>query len=145
MTRECKQCGKVFEPYNKNTKYCSKECRNCNIQQRARDEAKRAYGHVRCDVYQPYKERLAEIKAWINELKTQPCVDCGNKFDPVCMDFDHREPGAKVAGIAVLVNSGNDKEIIQKELEKCDLVCSNCHRVRTRNRPRKRKDNRNEE
>jgi hypothetical protein len=63
-------------------------------------------------------------------LKDQPCMDCGNKFPPECMDFDHLE--GKYKNIAKL--RSHAWETILREIEKCDLVCSNCHRIRTKKR-----------
>jgi hypothetical protein len=70
-------------------------------------------------------------RSFVNTLKDQPCMDCGNKFPPVCMDFDHVR-GEKVSDVSLIVNRSLDT--ILAEIEKCDLVCSNCHRVRTYNR-----------
>jgi len=41
------------------------------------------------------KSSLRALKAWTNSHKTKPCMDCGGTFDPVCMDFDHREDQAE--------------------------------------------------
>jgi hypothetical protein len=78
------------------------------------------------------KEKLA---AAIKQLKLNPCMDCGGVFHPVAMDFDHREGSAKVGSIASLVRqSGWSIQRVLEEVAKCDLVCANCHRVRTYNR-----------
>lgn len=69
---------------------------------------------------------------FINSLKNLPCIDCGGVFPPYVMDFDHIED--KTASISSLVHSGVSISRIQKELEKCELVCANCHRIRTYNR-----------
>lgn len=62
-------------------------------------------------------------------------MDCGKSYPWYVMDFDHRDPSKKVDGIARMVlNCSRDKLI--KELKKCDLVCANCHRVRTHDRMR---------
>lgn len=45
------------------------------------------------------------------------------------MDFDHL--GDKKTNIARLVNSEASIKTIKIELSKCELVCSNCHRLRT--------------
>ena len=68
---------------------------------------------------------------WIDTLKDKPCTDCGNKFPPCAMDFDHVK-GKKAFNIAS--NHTASLEKLKKELDKCELVCSNCHRVRTHNR-----------
>lgn len=66
-------------------------------------------------------------------MKSAPCADCRQTFDPVCMDFDHRGEEAKLFTISRMALSiGLDK--LRAEVAKCDLVCANCHRLRTKNR-----------
>mgnify|MGYP000353693845 CR=1 FL=1 len=71
--------------------------------------------------------------AVIAELKSAPCLDCHRQFPPECMDFDHVR-GAKAREIADL-RSGTLARLLE-EIAKCDLVCANCHRIRTRARQR---------
>ena len=61
----------------------------------------------------------------ISYLLTQPCVDCGEK-DSLVLTFDHVR-GEKRMNIAELVNRGYLVEVIQKEIEKCEVRCANCH------------------
>lgn len=71
---------------------------------------------------------------FVNGIKDgKPCADCGQTFDPVCMDFDHVR-GDKNDNVGSMVARGVALDRIQAEIEKCDLVCSNCHRVRTSDR-----------
>lgn len=67
----------------------------------------------------------------INEFKAQPCTDCGKSFPPIAMDFDHVR-GEKVLSIAQMRSVHWDLVLI--ELAKCEVVCANCHRVRTSTR-----------
>lgn len=69
----------------------------------------------------------------IDALKTAPCADCGNSYPPVCMDFDHVR-GEKLFGIAKIRNRGVDWQRVLDEVAKCDIVCANCHRLRTKDR-----------
>ena len=73
------------------------------------------------------EERLTKIA----ELKSVPCMDCGGKFLPCAMDFDHRPGETKISGVAELVQAQVAWSVIEAEIVKCDIVCSNCHRVRT--------------
>lgn len=58
------------------------------------------------------------------------CVDCGLDYPPFMMDFDHRDPTQKAFGLSSKgVSRGYDKQL--EESLKCDLVCANCHRMRT--------------
>lgn len=68
----------------------------------------------------------------IDELKAHPCMDCGNTFPPYVMHFDHRDPTLKVRGVGDMWSYTLQR--ILDEIEKCDLVCSNCHAIRTWNR-----------
>lgn len=85
-----------------------------------------------------HRKRVARNRAIVIEAKTAPCVDCGGKFPPVCMDFDHREGETKIygtkGGVTRLVACGSAIETLKTEIAKCDLVCANCHRLRTAKR-----------
>lgn len=73
--------------------------------------------------------RKAEHRNIISKLKeSTPCADCQQFFPACVMDFDHIN-GKKKSGIAQMY--GYSWEIIQTELNKCELVCANCHRIRT--------------
>lgn len=67
----------------------------------------------------------------VDELKKQPCMDCGQIFPTVCMDFDHRDRSDKYNNVGTMVAHNYSMEKILAEIEKCDLICSNCHRIRT--------------
>ena len=74
------------------------------------------------------KLRASEVKARAVEYLGGRCKDCRNIYHPVVFDFDHRDPSQKEFKI-----SGNyifRWEELRKELDKCDLRCSNCHRLR---------------
>jgi hypothetical protein len=55
------------------------------------------------------------------------CRQCG-EADPACLDFHHRDPSHKIFSVAFLVAQGYSLERIMAEIEKCDLLCANCHR-----------------
>lgn len=65
-------------------------------------------------------------QAVINALKDRPCVGCGGKFHAACMDFDHVRGDKKYGITAGRVVRADFAE----ELAKCELRCSNCHRLR---------------
>lgn len=76
------------------------------------------------------RARVLELRKFIQELKSSsPCTDCGGFFHFSAMDFDHVR-GEKYRGISELV-SLSMRSALMEELEKCELVCANCHRVRT--------------
>jgi ribosomal protein L37AE/L43A len=70
-----------------------------------------------------------DIRAYIVDIKSKtPCKDCGKIFHPVAMDFDHVHGEKKFQ-----IGSSNlsSWKAILTEIAKCEIVCSNCHRVRT--------------
>jgi len=56
------------------------------------------------------------------------CLDCGGSFHPTIYDFHHRNPIEKDKDPSKLLTL-SWKRIIE-ELDKCDLLCANCHRLR---------------
>jgi len=56
-------------------------------------------------------------------------MDCGKIYPPYVMDFDHRDPSEKVLNLSKVYAFGKEK--LLAEVKKCDIVCSNCHRIRT--------------
>ncbi|MFD1646909.1 homing endonuclease associated repeat-containing protein [Haloarchaeobius litoreus] len=71
--------------------------------------------------------RRAELRSWLHEYKLQQCacVRCG-EGDPACLDFHHT--GEKEMGIAEMVMYGYSRESILEEIERCEVLCANCHR-----------------
>jgi len=67
-----------------------------------------------------------------NIKESNSCIDCGTSYHYSQMDFDHLE--GKKQTIARLANSEASIKTIKQEIAKCELVCSNCHRLRTWNR-----------
>lgn len=76
-----------------------------------------------------FKARRDRTNAFIRRRKEAPCMDCGLCFPPCCMDFDHKPEFEKVARLGSMSSWQIDK--VMAELAKCDLVCANCHRIRT--------------
>lgn len=73
--------------------------------------------------------RKKELALFVDRIKQKPCADCNGEFAAVCMDFDHL--GDKTNAISSMVLHGCSKETILREIAKCELVCANCHRIRT--------------
>lgn len=57
------------------------------------------------------------------------CFDCKRKFPQVCFHFDHRDLKQKEFNIGA--NLRKKIEVLKAEVLKCDLVCANCHAIRT--------------
>ena len=82
------------------------------------------------------RERERLLREYVNAIKLERgCADCGYNAHPAALDFDHLPGYEKASTIAVLVNRyGYDRLVA--EIAKCEVVCANCHRVRTANRRR---------
>lgn len=73
-----------------------------------------------------HRDRLTAIKL------AAGCADCGYNAHAEALDFDHRPGQQKSFTISEV--AGRKWETIIAELAKCDVVCANCHRVRTASR-----------
>ena len=64
----------------------------------------------------------------IEYLSSHPCADCG-ETDIIVLEFDHLRD--KEADVSVLAREGYSLEKVKREIDKCEVVCANCHRRRT--------------
>ena len=64
----------------------------------------------------------------LNFLRSHPCVACGEN-DPIVLDFDHIEK--KLLSVSKMVTKLWSIKKIQEEIDKCQILCSNCHRRKT--------------
>lgn len=155
MNKICKVCGieksqKEFQFHNKIKGTLRAECKICtairvkqerinNIDKRKLD-AKRYYLNnkkariIRAGIYQknnPEKRKIygktfkEKIKQEWFDFKSQlVCTNCGENHI-ACLEFHHVDPSIKEESISRLVYT---RKRLQEELEKCIVLCSNCHR-----------------
>ncbi len=127
--RRCAKCGlwkAASEFHNSRTgqfSYC-RECRRA-YDRRYYQERGKAARRVR------QRRRMLEARAWMAALKEGvPCADCGQVFPVWVMHWDHLPGYDKVGSISEMVGS-RSRTITLAELQKCELVCGNCHVLRT--------------
>ena len=66
--------------------------------------------------------------ALVQDFKAaQGCAVCGEK-DPIVLDLHHLDPLIKIAPLSRMVNGRSSYATIRAELEKCVVLCANCHR-----------------
>lgn len=72
------------------------------------------------------RERSAKIGEYIVSKRTA-CVDCGETH-PAVLDFHHKDPSSK--RFSVSHRNGASFRLLDEEIAKCEVLCSNCHRIR---------------
>ena len=125
MTKEVKEFSKNRRHPDGLQTYC-KTCSAAHNKKYYQEHAKamrRASGSAQ-------SKRKKKIKKWLRGyLETCECTDCGTT-DVRVLEFDHVR-GVKDKEISRLVNDGYSRQRLYKEIAKCDVVCANCHRIRT--------------
>lgn len=66
----------------------------------------------------------------LDYLEGKSCVGCGIQDNRV-LEFDHIEPSTKSFGIARGIADTRSWENILIEIEKCQILCANCHKIKT--------------
>ncbi len=158
--RPCADCGNIFAPHQMDFDHrdgttkkfrltsgaamlrpsvalieeaakCDVVCANCH---RLRTQRRHAARPVATSGSSRSLARKRE--AWraqarlLNQLRDRPCADCGGCFAPCAMDFDHRDPRSKRSAVTRMIGRAGTARILD-EVAKCDIVCANCHRLRT--------------
>lgn len=76
----------------------------------------------------------ASFRHWYMSLKEgTPCTDCGNSYPAPVMQWDHLPGTEKTADLGYLWRKHNKQRVLD-EIAKCELVCANCHALRTLSR-----------
>jgi len=78
-------------------------------------------------------DKNAGFRRWYADLKSRPCADCEGTFPPAVMHWDHLPGTAKTGDVGRLAARTN-RRLVLEEIAKCELVCANCHAVRTTTR-----------
>jgi len=128
-TRQCGTCDQVkpmeeFAWRNKAKGTRNWSCRECQKAYRKRHyEANREMYIAKAIKWRTDRraDNRLKIRAY---LQAHPCVDCGED-DWVVLDFDHR--GDKEFNISAMIQF-RFWEDLEREIEKCDIRCANCHR-----------------
>lgn len=126
-TRTCQRCG-IERPLG--MFYLSTE---------ARMSAKRGSKiRLRCRICtrELLVARRKPRQDYIDAIKAERgCGDCGLKLPdhPEVFDFDHLDQSKKSATVSSFLTKGTWEDL-DAEIAKCELICANCHRIRTRSR-----------
>ena len=89
--------------------------------------------------YAQERHRQNNYNKLVDYLKDKECLDCGEK-NPMVLDFDHLPKYEKRFSIARAISASTRSwDSIFLEIKKCEIVCANCHRIRTSTRSNDRK------
>ena len=122
-----KRCSKCKRNYRKTAHSWCRPCLREDQAVRRKVNPRRAKRLAKAFRTKLYKK----FRAYVNKIKEAPCTDCKQTFPPCVMEFDHLDPSKKTNNIATLMRHAISLKRLQEEIDKCELVCSNCHRIRT--------------
>lgn len=114
--KHCETCGEEFNPYRPSVqRWCSRKCRGNSPQ---------------------YKEKTRQFQAGrreaINKIKIEKgCERCGFNEHPAALCFDHIDPSTKSFNVSQDPKRAWGEMLA--EIEKCRVLCSNCHTIHTYN------------
>lgn len=104
-------------------------CRECQKTQKNSWYQRNKEKH-KTNVAENKQEHINATRQHIYEyLSTHPCIDCG-EADPKVLEFDHVR-GQKRGTVSRMIANGFSVQVIQKEIEKCEVRCANCHKRKT--------------
>jgi hypothetical protein len=104
----CKICGKPLT--GRQTKFCSVTCKNRDLQS-----------------YEAQQKRGLTRKLEIIKSAGGRCSICGYHHNLAALVFHHTNPGGKDFKLDMRSLSNRKLEPILAEIDKCILVCANCH------------------
>jgi len=74
-------------------------------------------------------KKREELKSWLQDYKDDlECKHCDEDRNPA-LDFHHTDESEKKSSISTMVHNVSSKETVIEEIEKCEVICANCHRV----------------
>jgi len=138
MTHSCSLCGyddwRALEFHHLKGKYKTVAylVRSAHIDKMIEEIAKCQILCRNCHMNLHYSHRhstrsgvLRNRKYDLRYKQSHPC-SCGES-NPAVLVYHHRDPSTKVACVSQLINKGKHLDEIKSEIEKCDVVCHNCH------------------
>jgi hypothetical protein len=131
--KNCGSCGVTFTPYRSTSKFCSARCRGNSYYKANPDkkleQQKRSRENCRDQRNADSRKRRQDQVEFVNAYKLEKgCAKCGYNAHPAALDFNHLDPASKSFHIS---GGTYSREKLITEMEKCEVLCSNCHRVHT--------------
>ena len=111
--KNCTVCNRSLR--GRQIKYCSRKCKN-------------DFGNNRLQSYVAQQQRGRNRKLELIRLNGSRCGSCGYERNFSALEFHHRNPESKNFPLDLRSLSNRSWARILDEAQKCDLVCSNCHK-----------------
>lgn len=106
---KCRECGRIASYPNNKKKY---------------DQNREAEIAGAGERKKKYRE---QNRKYVNEIRENtPCADCGHYYPFFVMEFDHAY-GDKVDNVYKMAGSPVSMTKLKMEINKCDIICANCH------------------
>jgi hypothetical protein len=128
--KHCNRCNldkplEHFSSKGKNKK--QPYCKSCS-----REYTREHYRKNKKSYLDKNKRNKDKVKYLVFDyLLNHSCIDC-DENNPILLDFDHRDPENKSFSIATAIGRGMKTWAkIKEEIDKCDIRCVRCHRLRT--------------
>jgi len=102
----------------KNGKYTQIFCKICKVEKQKERRKRDA------DIQ---KEKRYSLKRELIDMKGGKCIACGYDRYIGALDFHHLNENEKIYNVGTLISGGSRLKAIV-EIQKCILLCSNCHR-----------------
>lgn len=128
VLKRCSRCGgaKPLAAFHRRGNGRQAWCKAC-----VREWDAAYHQRMRSIRYVQRKLRHRKTLDWLTEYKrSRACTDCGGFFHPAAMTFDHLPGSVKRGDVSDLLCHGMLRSGLA-EIAKCELVCANCHAVRT--------------
>ncbi len=124
----CKQKLPIsdFHKAGKGTNGLYSQCKMCIKKQRSSVRGKIKQRNLN-------KLRITRSRQWLANFKNSlKCARCPES-DSRCLDFHHIDPTTKEFTVSQMIHGGHSPKSILREIEKCIVLCANCHRKEDHN------------
>jgi hypothetical protein len=122
---KCKQLKDItmFNKKSSNKDGLERYCKECH-----KLKNKKHYLQNKQDYINSSKKYRKIYLDWFYEIKSSlKCEQCDESHIAV-LDFHHKDPNQKDLEVSGLISNRVSREIVLKEISKCIVLCSNCHR-----------------
>jgi hypothetical protein len=135
VTQRCSRCGELqpvstFAWHRRDRGQRDTYCRGCRAVYKREHYLANRERYIAAATRRKETLIAERVRFLVEFLRERPCIDCGES-DPVVLEFDHLadKEFAISAGLR-----GRKWEDVLREIDKCEVVCANCHRRRTAHR-----------